>query len=109
GWGGAEAYADLRGARGRGVRAWVTVMRGCDRFCTFCIVPFVRGRERSLPGPVLIEQVRELARGGVREVVFLGQTVNAYRHDGWDFARLVREASGVPGILRIRFTSPHPA
>jgi tRNA-2-methylthio-N6-dimethylallyladenosine synthase len=104
-----ETYADLPVAREPGVRAWVTVMRGCDRFCTFCIVPFVRGRERSLPGPVLIEQVRQLARAGVREVVFLGQTVNAYRHDGWDFARLLREASAVAGILRIRFTSPHPA
>ena len=104
-----ETYADLPVAREPAVRAWVTVMRGCDRFCTFCIVPFVRGRERSLPGPVLIEQVRELARAGVREVVFLGQTVNAYRHDGWDFARLLREAAAIDGILRVRFTSPHPA
>jgi len=107
--GGDETYADLPVARAPGVRAWVTVMRGCDRFCTFCIVPFVRGRERSLPGPTLIAQVRELVRAGVREVVFLGQTVNAYRHDGWDFARLLREASAVEGILRVRFTSPHPA
>jgi tRNA-2-methylthio-N6-dimethylallyladenosine synthase len=104
-----ETYADLPVARESGVRAWVTVMRGCDRFCTFCIVPYVRGRERSLPGPVLIEQVRRLAAAGVREVVFLGQTVNAYRCDDWDFARLLREASAVPGLRRIRFTSPHPA
>ena len=104
-----ETYEDLPVARGPGVRAWVTVMRGCDRFCTFCIVPFVRGRERSLPGPVLLEQVRALADGGTSEIVFLGQTVNAYRHDGWDFARLLREAAAVPGIERIRFTSPHPA
>jgi tRNA-2-methylthio-N6-dimethylallyladenosine synthase len=104
-----ETYADLPVARGPGVRAWVTVMRGCDRFCTFCIVPFVRGRERSLPGPILLEQVRALADAGTSEIVFLGQTVNAYRHDGWDFARLLREAAAVPGIARIRFTSPHPA
>ena len=104
-----ETYEDLPVARGPGVRAWVTVMRGCDRFCTFCIVPFVRGRERSLPGPILLEQVRALADGGTSEIVFLGQTVNAYRHDGWDFARLLREAAAVPGIERIRFTSPHPA
>jgi tRNA-2-methylthio-N6-dimethylallyladenosine synthase len=104
-----ETYADLPVARGPGVRAWVTVMRGCDRFCTFCIVPFVRGRERSLPGAVLLEQVRALADAGTSEIVFLGQTVNAYRHDGWDFARLLREAAAVPGIARIRFTSPHPA
>jgi len=104
-----ETYADLPVARAPGVRAWVTVMRGCDRFCTFCIVPFVRGRERSLPGPVLLDQVRAAVAGGAREIVFLGQTVNAYRHDGWDFARLLREASAVRGVLRVRFTSPHPA
>jgi tRNA-2-methylthio-N6-dimethylallyladenosine synthase len=84
-------------------------MRGCDRFCTFCIVPYVRGRERSLPGPVLVDQVRRLADAGVREVVFLGQTVNAYRDADWDFARLLRETAAVPGLRRIRFTSPHPA
>src|SRR5437899_8098093 len=104
-----ETYADLPVAREGGVRAWVTVMRGCDRFCTFCIVPYVRGRERSLPGPVLLAQVRALAAAGVREIVFLGQTVNAY-HDGtWDFAELLRQTATVPGILRIRLTSPHPS
>src|SRR5213078_1047563 len=81
---------ELLGMAGRkrepGVRAWITVVRGCDRFCTFCIVPYVRGRERSLPGPAIVEEVRRLAGHGTREVVFLGQTVNAY-HDGeWDFA-----------------------
>jgi tRNA-2-methylthio-N6-dimethylallyladenosine synthase len=104
-----ETYADLPVAREPGVRAWVTVMRGCDRFCTFCIVPYVRGRERSLPAGTILEEVRRLADSGVREVVFLGQTVNAYRHDGCDFADLLRRAAEVPGILRLRFTSPHPA
>jgi tRNA-2-methylthio-N6-dimethylallyladenosine synthase len=104
-----ETYADLPVAREGGVRAWVTIMRGCDRFCTFCIVPYVRGRERSLPGPVLLEEVRRLADAGVREVVFLGQTVNAYRAGDWDFARLLRETSRIAGLRRIRFTSPHPA
>jgi len=104
-----ETYADLPVAREGGVRAWITAMRGCDRFCTFCIVPYVRGRERSLPGPALLAEVRALAAAGVREVVFLGQTVNAY-HDGtWDFAELLRHAAEVAGILRIRFTSPHPS
>jgi tRNA-2-methylthio-N6-dimethylallyladenosine synthase len=103
-----ETYADLPVARERGVRAWVTIMRGCDRFCTFCIVPYVRGRERSLPGPLLVDQVRALVDEGVKEVVFLGQTVNAYRHDDWDFARLLRETARIPGLLRLRFTSPHP-
>jgi tRNA-2-methylthio-N6-dimethylallyladenosine synthase len=104
-----ETYADLPVARDGGVRAWVTIMRGCDRFCAFCIVPFVRGRERSLPGAVLVEQVRAAVDSGAREVVLLGQTVNAYRHDDWDFARLLRAVAAVPGIERVRFTSPHPA
>jgi tRNA-2-methylthio-N6-dimethylallyladenosine synthase len=104
-----ETYADLPIARDGSVRAWVTIMRGCDRFCTFCIVPFVRGRERSLPGPVLVEQVRAAVGSGAREIVLLGQTVNAYRHDDWDFARLLRAVAAVPGIARVRFTSPHPA
>src|SRR2546426_6946676 len=104
-----ETYADLPVAREGGVRAWVTVMRGCDRFCTFCIVPYVRGRERSLPGPTLLAEVQRLAAGGVREVVFLGQTVNAYHDGSWDFAELLRRAAAVPGILRVRFTSPHPS
>jgi tRNA-2-methylthio-N6-dimethylallyladenosine synthase len=72
-------------------------------------VPYVRGRERSLPGPALVDQVRTLVAGGTREVVFLGQTVNAY-HDGtWDFAELLRRTADVRGIQRIRFTSPHPS
>ena len=104
-----ETYADLPVTREAGVRAWITIMRGCDRFCTFCIVPYVRGRERSLPGPTIIAQVREAADAGTREVVLLGQTVNAYRHDGWDFARLLREVAAIDGIARVRFTSPHPA
>ena len=107
--GGDETYADLPVARAAGVRAWVTVMRGCDRFCTFCIVPYVRGRERSLPAPALLDQVRAAVDGGAREIVFLGQTVNAYRHDDWDFARLLRATAAVPGVARLRFTSPHPS
>jgi tRNA-2-methylthio-N6-dimethylallyladenosine synthase len=84
-------------------------MRGCDKFCAFCIVPFVRGRERSLPADEVVRQVEHAAAEGFREVVFLGQTVNAYRHGGVDFADLLRRADRVEGISRIRFTSPHPA
>src|SRR4029450_7847750 len=74
-----ETYADLAPARDAGVRAWITIMRGCDKFCTFCIVPYVRGRERSVPAPAVLEQVRDVAAQGYREVVFLGQTVHAHR------------------------------
>ena len=105
----AETYADLPVARSGGVRAWITAMRGCDRFCTFCIVPYVRGRERSVPGEALLARVRDAVAAGAREVVYLGQTVNAYHDGAWDFAELVRRTAAVPGVLRVRFTSPHPS
>jgi tRNA-2-methylthio-N6-dimethylallyladenosine synthase len=105
-----ETYADLRSARAEGaVRAGITVMRGCDKFCTFCVVPYVRGRERSLPADAVLREVRDAVAAGAREVVFLGQTVNAYRDGACDFATLLRRAAEIPGLLRIRFTSPHPA
>ena len=104
-----ETYGDLAPARADGVRAWVSIMRGCDKFCTFCIVPYVRGRERSLPIEEVMRQVEHAAAEGFQEVVFLGQTVNAYREGEADFAELLRRADRVQGIERIRFTSPHPA
>ena len=104
-----ETYGDLAPARADGVRAWVSIMRGCDKFCSFCIVPFVRGRERSLSAPEVIRQVEHAAAEGFKEIVFLGQTVNAYKDGDVDFAELLRRADAVAGIERIRFTSPHPA
>jgi tRNA-2-methylthio-N6-dimethylallyladenosine synthase len=106
-----ETYGDLVPARADGVRAWVSIMRGCDKFCAFCIVPYVRGRERSLPADEVMRQVEHAAAEGFREIVFLGQTVNAYRdaEAGVDFADLLTRASRVDGIARIRFTSPHPS
>jgi tRNA-2-methylthio-N6-dimethylallyladenosine synthase len=104
-----ETYADITPVRGEGVRAWVTVTRGCDKFCTFCIVPYVRGRERSVPLATLLDQVRVLADQGYKEVVYLGQTVNAYRDGEHDFADLLSRTAAIDGIERIRFTSPHPS
>ncbi|HYR51177.1 MAG TPA: tRNA (N6-isopentenyl adenosine(37)-C2)-methylthiotransferase MiaB [Candidatus Dormibacteraeota bacterium] len=104
-----ETYGDLVPARADGVRAWVSIMRGCDKFCSFCIVPYVRGRERSLPADEVLRQVEHAAAEGFREIVFLGQTVNAYRDGDVDFAELLVRADRVPGIARIRFTSPHPS
>ena len=104
----AETYADIAPERDRGVRAWVTIMRGCDRFCTFCVVPYVRGRERSVPAEAVLRQVHEAAEAGYREIVYLGQTVNAYRDGDVDFAELLRRTNAIDGIGRIRFTSPHP-
>jgi tRNA-2-methylthio-N6-dimethylallyladenosine synthase len=104
-----ETYADLAPARADGIRAWISIMRGCDKFCAFCIVPYVRGRERSLPVGEVIRQIEHAAAEGFKEVVLLGQTVNAYRDGDVDFAELLHRTNRVPGIERIRFTSPHPA
>ena len=103
-----EDYLELDPVRQEGTNAWITIMRGCDKFCTFCIVPYVRGRERSVPASQLLRQLRMAASEGFREVTLLGQTVNSY-HDGeTDFADLLKMVARVEGIRRIRFTSPHP-
>jgi tRNA-2-methylthio-N6-dimethylallyladenosine synthase len=104
-----EDYADIAPIRKDGVRAWLTIQRGCDKMCTFCIVPFVRGRERSIPLALLVDDVKRLVDEGFKEVVLLGQTVNSY-HDGQhDFGDLLFVVSDVEGIERVRFTSPHPS
>jgi tRNA-2-methylthio-N6-dimethylallyladenosine synthase len=105
----AETYADIAPAHQGGVRAFVTVMRGCDRFCAFCVVPYVRGRERSVAPQAILAEVRSLAARGVKEIVLLGQTVNAYRYADVDFGRILRMVAEIDGIERIRFTSPHPS
>ena len=108
-WDRAEHYLDIDPVREAGVNGWVTIMRGCDKMCTFCIVPFVRGRERSTPHGEVIRQIERLAAEGYREVTLLGQTVNKYRDGEVEFADLLSRASEIDGIERIRFTSPHPA
>ncbi len=104
-----EDYADISPIRKEGIRAWLTIQRGCDKMCTFCIVPFVRGRERSIPLNILKDDVERLVDEGFKEIVLLGQTVNSY-HDGkHDFGELLWSMAEVEGIERVRFTSPHPA
>jgi tRNA-2-methylthio-N6-dimethylallyladenosine synthase len=104
-----ETYEGLSGAAGGdGVSGFVTIQRGCDKFCTFCVVPFTRGRERGTPPREVLRQVRELAARGYREVVLLGQTVNSYAWQDVTFAALLRAVAGVDGIARVRFTSPYP-
>jgi tRNA-2-methylthio-N6-dimethylallyladenosine synthase len=105
----AETYADITPDYGSGVRAYVTAMRGCDKFCAFCVVPYVRGRERSIPPSDLMREIADLAAHGVKEVVLLGQTVNAYRCGDTDFGALLKMIATIDGIERIRFTSPHPS
>lgn len=103
-----EHYEGSRIARGEGVTAWITVQRGCDHRCTFCIVPYVRGGEKNREPARVLEEARQAVREGYTEVTLLGQTVNSYRHGSWDFPRLLGEVARVPGLRRVRFTSPHP-
>lgn len=97
--------------RGGQVKAFVTIMQGCDHFCSFCIVPYVRGRERSRPSSKILEEIRHLARSGVVEVCLLGQNVNSYGkgiEGELDFPELLRRIEEIEGIQRIRFTTSHP-
>jgi len=103
-----EDYSGLSSMRAEGVSAWVTVQRGCDHRCTFCIVPYVRGPEKNRTPSEVIDEVGEAVRRGYSEVTLLGQTVNSYASGTWDFAELLRAVSRVPGLRRVRFTSPHP-
>ena len=103
-----EHYEDVPAVREKGPTAFVTVQRGCDYRCTFCIVPYTRGPERSRRLAEVVREVADLAAQGTTEVTLLGQTVNSY-HDGErDFADLLRAVGAVEGIRRVRFTSPYP-
>ena len=95
--------------RERGVKAWVSVMYGCNNFCSYCIVPYVRGRERSRRPEAVVAEVRELVESGYKDITLLGQNVNSYNGgDGYDFADLLAEIDRIPGDYRIRFMSSHP-
>ncbi len=95
-----------------GVSVFLTVQEGCDKFCTFCVVPYTRGAEYSRPAAAILEEARRLAETGAREITLLGQTVNAYRGEGrdgpWGLGRLIRALAGIEGIERIRYTTSHP-
>ncbi len=103
-----EHYEDVPPVRATSVSAFVTVQRGCDYRCTFCIVPMTRGPERSRKLGDVVREVERLAAGGTTEVTLLGQTVNSYTDGGHDFADLLRAVGAVPGLRRLRFTSPYP-
>ena len=108
---GALVKITARPEGGSRLKAFVTVMEGCEKRCTFCVVPTTRGRERSHPPEVIVQEIRELAAAGCREVTLLGQTVNAYGRDlspSTDLAALLEQVNAVDGIERIRFTTSNP-
>jgi len=107
-----ETYDDIIPFREDGLQAWISVMRGCDKFCTFCVVPFTRGRERSRALNSVVQEIEQLSSRNFKEVTLLGQNVNSYRDcdsdSGGDFADLLAACASVDDSLRIRFTTSHP-
>jgi tRNA-2-methylthio-N6-dimethylallyladenosine synthase len=103
-----EVYDDLFPSRKEGVNAWISIMRGCDKFCTFCIVPFTRGRERSRSMESIITEATQAVEDGFTEITLLGQNVNSYSHNEQEFHHLLEAVAQVRGLKRIRYTSPHP-
>ena len=103
-----EVYENLFPNRGDTFNAWVSIMRGCDKFCSFCIVPFTRGRERSRSVESIVEEVKKAVDQGFVEITLLGQNVNSYNFEGKSFSDLLLAVSDINGVKRIRYTSPHP-
>lgn len=103
-----ETYDDIEPYREDGISAWIAVMRGCDKFCTFCVVPFTRGRERSRPLQSIVNEVKSLYARGFKEVNLLGQNVNSYRDGDNDFADLLAAVAKAAPEMRVRFTTSHP-
>jgi tRNA-2-methylthio-N6-dimethylallyladenosine synthase len=103
-----ENYEDLEPYRIERCAAWITIMRGCDKFCAYCIVPFTRGREKCRSPEGILDEVRRAVDEGAREVTLLGQNVNSYRSGDWDFPDLLAAVANVDGLDRVRFTTSHP-
>jgi tRNA-2-methylthio-N6-dimethylallyladenosine synthase len=103
-----ENYEDLEPYRIERCAAWITIMRGCDKFCSYCIVPFTRGREKCRSADGILDEVRRAVDDGAKEVTLLGQNVNSYRAGGWEFPDLLAAVASVPGLARVRFTTSHP-
>ncbi|HBK08954.1 MAG TPA: tRNA (N6-isopentenyl adenosine(37)-C2)-methylthiotransferase MiaB [Acetobacteraceae bacterium] len=92
----------------QGVTAFLTIQEGCDKFCSFCVVPYTRGAEQSRSAATILREARHLVSQGTREITLLGQNVNAWHGDGWGLGRLLREMAEIPGLLRIRYATSHP-
>ncbi|MCH8285651.1 MiaB/RimO family radical SAM methylthiotransferase, partial [candidate division KSB1 bacterium] len=103
-----EDYDDIPPLRKKGASAFIAISRGCDHNCTYCIVPFTRGRERSRPLNSIVKEVGNLVEEGFKEVTLLGQNVNSYSNNGDSFPDLLEKISEIRGIKRIRYTTSHP-
>jgi tRNA-2-methylthio-N6-dimethylallyladenosine synthase len=103
-----EVYDNFFPSRKEGINAWVSIMRGCDKFCTFCIVPFTRGRERSRSINSIVNEVKKAVDEGFIEITLLGQNVNSYKYKTFSFDYLLKEIADISGVERLRYTSPHP-
>jgi len=103
-----EVYDNFFPSRKEGINAWVSIMRGCDKFCTFCIVPFTRGRERSRSINSIVNEVKKAVDEGFIEITLLGQNVNSYKYKNFSFDYLLKEIADISGVERLRYTSPHP-
>ncbi|GIR89280.1 MAG: hypothetical protein CM15mP87_07720 [Candidatus Neomarinimicrobiota bacterium] len=103
-----EVYNDILPKRNDGINAWISIMRGCDKFCTFCIVPFTRGRERSRSLDSILNEVQDVISQGFKEITLLGQNVNSYNYKNIQFHDLLENIANLDGLERIRYTSPHP-
>ncbi|MFR9620955.1 MAG: tRNA (N6-isopentenyl adenosine(37)-C2)-methylthiotransferase MiaB [Rikenellaceae bacterium] len=105
-----ETYGEIAPVRldKAGVSAFVAIMRGCNNYCSYCVVPYTRGRERSRKSQTILNEVRSLFENGYREVTLLGQNVNSYNDEGLNFAGLIREVALISPLLRVRFATSHP-
>lgn len=103
-----ETYDDILPVRKEGINAWISIMRGCDKFCTFCVVPFTRGRERSRKVESIVKEVKMLFDEGIKEVTLLGQNVNSFNDEGNDFADLLKSVAVSVPEMRIRYSTSHP-
>ncbi len=103
-----EVYDNFFPSRKEGINAWISIMRGCDKFCTFCIVPFTRGRERSRSVNSIVNEVKKAVNEGFLEITLLGQNVNSYKYENHTFDYLLKEIAEISGVERLRYTSPHP-
>lgn len=103
-----ETYDDITPLRTDGISAWISIMRGCDKFCSFCVVPFTRGRERSRSRKTILQEVETLSSRGFKEITLLGQNVNSYRDGEVDFSDLLESIAGIDRTIRFRFMTSHP-